>query len=602
MKKILAVFLIAICMQSYMHGQTYAGWIDTTRIPVLHAHYQPELTFDTIVDPLRWSEQTPGLHASFATTDKLYFRREVPDITTETQTWNMTGWKGERLNFQILIWSPDTLQQVNIRIKEVVNEQGNKLPDSCFSLNLIRYVLSNYPYGADSTNCGTSPYAYLMPDRFEPFSQFDLPGKTVRPVWLTANIPSNAQAGIYQGIAEIKSGNYKSSLNFKINVQNHVLPKPQDWKFRLDIWQNPWVIARYYNLKPWSDEHKLLLKKHLKLYADAGGTFITTYAVHSPWADVTYRVDEAMVEWIKGSNGKWKFDYGIFDQYVELCMEAGISRAITVYTPIPWGNRFRYWDEKKEDYTYETWRPESDTFKVFWNIFLTDLRKHLEKKEWFNKTYLGVNENPMEQTLTVLKFIRQHSPDWKITYAGDWHPQLDSLLHDYCSIYGKEPDVKTVKNRSSRGFTSTYYVCCTPPKPNNFVFSPPAEGRWMGWYTYAHGYDGFLRWAYDSWTADPARDARHLFWPAGDCFLVYPGANSSIRFEKLREGIVDYEKIRILKELASKSKDKNIGKQVKEFDVFLDSFNQEKKFDEQNIINTLAKGREMMQKLSDNLK
>jgi hypothetical protein len=42
--------------------------------------------------------------------------------------------------------------------------------------------------------------------------------------------------------------------------------KKQDWKFRLDLWQNPWVIARYYNLKPWSEEHKLLLKKHLKLY------------------------------------------------------------------------------------------------------------------------------------------------------------------------------------------------------------------------------------------------------------------------------------------------------------------------------------------------
>jgi hypothetical protein len=81
------------------------------------------------------------------------------------------------------------------------------------------------------------------------------------------------------------------------------------------------------------------------------------------------------------------------------------------------------------------------------------------------------------------------------------------------------------------------------------MFSPPAENAWMGWYASAFGYDGFLRWAYDSWTGDPARDARHVLWPAGDCFLVYPGARSGIRFERLREGIVDFEKLRILREL-----------------------------------------------------
>ena len=43
------------------------------------------------------------------------------------------------------------------------------------------------------------------------------------------------------------------------------------------------------------------------------------------------------------------------------------------------------------------------------------------------------------------------------------------------------------------------------------------------------------------------RDARHVAWPAGDTYLVYPGGESSVRFEKLREGIVDFEKIRLLR-------------------------------------------------------
>jgi hypothetical protein len=59
--------------------------------------------------------------------------------------------------------------------------------------------------------------------------------------------------------------------------------------------------------------------------------------------------------------------------------------------------------------------------------------------------------------------------------------------------------------------------------------------------------DGYLRWAYNSWTKQPLTDSRFTAWPAGDTYQVYPGPLSSIRFEKLIEGIQDYEKIQILK-------------------------------------------------------
>ncbi|HSB93755.1 MAG TPA: DUF4091 domain-containing protein, partial [Flavitalea sp.] len=66
-------------------------------------------------------------------------------------------------------------------------------------------------------------------------------------------------------------------------------------------------------------------------------------------------------------------------------------------------------------------------------------------------------------------------------------------------------------------------------------------------YTAAKNMDGYLRWAYNSWTATPLADSRFTAWPAGDTYQVYPGPMSSIRFEKLIEGIQDYEKIQILK-------------------------------------------------------
>ncbi|HEX4852217.1 MAG TPA: glycoside hydrolase domain-containing protein, partial [Puia sp.] len=206
-----------------------------------------------------------------------------------------------------------------------------------------------------------------------------------------------------------------------------------------------------------------------------------------------------------------------------------------------------------------------------------------------------------DQVLAAIQVIKAHSKKWKITYAGDWHPQLDSLLDDYCFLYSKESSVEETKARTAKGMTTTYYVCCNPDKPNNFVFSPPIEGRWISWYAMAHGYSGFLRWAYDAWPSDPIRDARYGSWAAGDCYLVYPGGNSSIRFEKLREGIADYEKIRILKEKAAKSADKKIQQLMQELNQHLKTLVVEKDFKTEKIIHDVEKGNKLVEELSDRL-
>ena len=78
------------------------------------------------------------------------------------------------------------------------------------------------------------------------------------------------------------------------------------------------------------------------------------------------------------------------------------------------GKRFRYMDEETGNYMYEQWLPTSDTFKTNWNVFLTDLRTHLEKKGWFNKTYIGINEKRMEQTLAAIKVVKEHSQNGRL--------------------------------------------------------------------------------------------------------------------------------------------------------------------------------------------
>ena len=88
--------------------------------------------------------------------------------------------------------------------------------------------------------------------------------------------------------------------------------------------------------------------------------------------------------------------------------------------------------------------------------------------------------------------------------------------------------------------------------PNTFTFSPPAESEWLPLFAAANGYDGFLRWAYHSWVENPLVSTDFTSWPSGDCFLIYPGNRSSVRWERLRDGIEGFEKIRLLRAAATK--------------------------------------------------
>jgi hypothetical protein len=532
-------------------------------LPTVNHHPQPEIDLPVSRSSGKWSEVPEGLLGSFASKDEAYLRHEVPTLK-DSVTHRMVAWRGERVAASIVLYTRTGANQVRFQTAPLVSRTGHKIPVESISARFVRYVLTNLPFGSHGGTCDPGDFskAWLMPDPLDSEPRFDIGAESARPVWLSLDVPDDAKPDRYRTEVKILAeGGQELTFTLELDVLPMMLPAPREWKFQLDLWQNPWAVAWYHGVEPWSSAHIEILKPHLKMLAEAGAKFITTYLCHSPWKDDTYTADSTMVEWIRRPDGSWKFEYSIFDRYVELAMECGITRSITCYTPLPWKNRVRFLDARSGDYIWQEWPPSSQEFKSFWRVFLADLRRHLEKRGWFGKAYIGINENALEDTLAAISTVKEDTPDWKVTYAGNWHPELSDLLDDYCVIVDQPPTGEQLTARKAAGKTTTFYVCCYPARPNNYPFSPPAENTWMGWHAAALDYDGFLRWAYDSWTADPLRDARHVFWPAGDCFMVYPGARSSIRFEKLREGIADFEKIRILRShLAARSELKGTEK------------------------------------------
>src|ERR1700754_3542719 len=117
---------LLMIFQPSAFAQRLPGEVDSTLLPAQFAHYEPEWALDVPVNKDAWSNQKSGLHVSFVSTDRSWFRTEVPQ-QQEAVVWETAGWRGERLNAQILIWSPDTLEQVRVGPMNLVNGKGKPL-------------------------------------------------------------------------------------------------------------------------------------------------------------------------------------------------------------------------------------------------------------------------------------------------------------------------------------------------------------------------------------------------------------------------------------------------------------------------------------------
>ncbi|MCC7526126.1 MAG: DUF4091 domain-containing protein, partial [Chitinophagaceae bacterium] len=391
----------------------------------------------------------------------------------------------------------------------------------------------------------------LVADAIDITPSIPVPEQTVQPVWLSVHVPQQAATGLYKGTITIQADK-KYTLDYTVNVINRVLPAPNKWEFDLDLWQHPAAIARVHNVRLWSDQHFQLMRPYYSLLASAGQKNITASIMDEPWGHQTYDDFPGLIKWTKREDGSWMYDYSLFDKYISFVMSCGITKRINCYTMVPWALSFRYFDEATGKDTALKAPIGSEAYAAHWTPMLKDFTQHLKQKGWFDITTIAMDERPMKDMQVVIALLKSIDPGWKIALAGNYHPEIEKDIFDYCLASNLQFDDTVLKERIAEGKPSTYYTCCTENYPNGFTFSPPAEHVWLGWYAAAKGFTGYLRWAYNSWVADPLRDSRFKSWPAGDTYQVYPGPRTSIRFEKLIEGIQDFEKIKLLqKEYAS---------------------------------------------------
>ena len=505
-----------------------------------------EPTVEEVAPTGEWENLSEGLHCSWANRNEHYRRHRVPDLT-ETAATTISAWRGERANVEAVLFSKSDQGRLSVRMTPL-KRNGKGMNWRCAKARFLNYVITD-----DGRGCGNHDFRlrpWLVPDVIDQNRPKEVHACETRPVWCIIEVPRDMAPGMYTCKMEVTNerGKVVKALELNVKVNAHRLPKREDRKFHLDLWQQPYSVSRYYGAERWSREHVEALRPYLKALGEAGQSVVTTILFYEPWGEQSHDKFSPMVQTTRKSDGTWQFDFSIFDKYVRLCAEYGIDRQINCYSMVTWDMKFRYFDEASGQDIDWPLTVGSDDYKSLWNDFLRAFRTHLEQRGWFEKTCIAMDERSETQMLAAYEIIKANG--FKMALAGNYHASLNDKLYDYCVALaqGRKFTEAEREYRRANHLVTTVYTCCTESEPNIFSNSLPAEAAFLPIHIAANRLDGYLHWSWINWDEHPLTDTRFRKFGAGDTYCYYPGNRSSVRFERLVEGIHQFEKIQLLRQ------------------------------------------------------
>jgi hypothetical protein len=221
--------------------------------------------------------------------------------------------------------------------------------------------------------------------------------------------------------------------------------------------------------------------------------------------------------------------------------------------------RVRCYDDKTDTWTYL--RTEDEL-----RIYIRALHDELAERGLLDRTRITADE-PSDLALFEerLAFLKDAAPGFKYKVAINHFEFMEKAPPEIVDavpvlpLACRDPALtdQVAQTLHARDGRLLWYVCCWPPIPNTFMHSPLVEGELHGWLTHALHLDGFLRWAFCLWPAEPWQRVswRAPSWNAGDMFFVLPGRDGApvetLRYEAMRAAAQDYELLKLVERTLS---------------------------------------------------
>jgi hypothetical protein len=453
---------------------------------------------------------------------------------------NYTAWKNEGVLIPIRFESKSK--------REVkVSYSGQDAEFQLFQLHEVWADFSAGNCGETKTN-GTFEKTQV-PDRAEnkPLLNFT-PADESQWVLALIKFPTYAQSGTFPFVINFDQQGKKTAVKGSVTLKDRTVKDLSQLDFYSDFWQFPVSMADYYQIKPWSEKHWEYVGDMFDLLDQINQSSITTSVFWDLYNTRIRPLDEMMIQVKKSGSGTFSYDYSVFDKYVEMAHEKGITGQISVHNLFPWNGFLFYYDEVTSTVQSVQTQPGTPEYQSFWKPFLLDFSKHLTEKGWMEKTVLFVDERDPNVTLELAKWVKSVSPDLNMGFSGDFYPFLSEWMEDYSMPVNVVVDPGEMQKRILSSKKTSLYTSCyeQPNQPNVLLTSDLRDIYFLTQLSTARGYDGMLRWAFNLWSSDIMNSAIYSDLPSGDAHLIYPNGQVSVRFLVLRDALEELSKLETL--------------------------------------------------------
>ncbi|MBS1933044.1 MAG: DUF4091 domain-containing protein [Bacteroidetes bacterium] len=464
--------------------------------------------------------------------------------------------RGEHASFQFAVRSTKTIHHLTASVTQL--SRNLDLFSKNTFIGFVGYTRVGRPLPNPSKD-KLNPLSGFYPDPILDTTYMDIRNFTTQPIWVTVNIPTEIPAGDYIGMLTIKGtiDGKNFSLNKRLTVRVYGVTIN-----KTSLWVTNWFGLGKNQLKQLSGgKDSVEFEGNYWKWLHVAAKKMKEYdqnVIMTPIFSLTK---------ITVNNNNFSFDFSKLDQFIHVFVDEGTLGRIEgghiggrmgnwyaqfgVYTPYMKNDTLRYKNIPVSD-------PEAQNF---YKQFIPALLAHLKTKGW-DKIYLqhicDEPETGNEKTYAdIAEYIKSIAPGIKLIDAVHshgvrntvdvWVPQLDCFDSNY--VFYKE--------RKEAGDEIWFYTCLAPQGDyaNRFIELPLIKTRILHWINFRFGATGYLHWGWDFWSENCFEETSGIIpeagniMPGGDAFITYPGRGeilSSIRLEAMRDGIVDYELLKML--------------------------------------------------------
>jgi hypothetical protein len=325
---------------------------------------------------------------------------------------------------------------------------------------------------------------------------------TTRCIWLTFDVPGDANPGIYTGEVTVLAHRTEWEVvgeedTFTVPVSLHVhdVEVPARRSLKMTNWVFLDEMARWNGCEFFDDQFWDLARIYAENMASHRQNMIMTslYNFYSGAHLVDFLVE----------GEELRFDFSNFDRWVQIFLDAGFDYIEGSHLGWIDGTVFcfvvREGKVVKEDHLADS--PEAERYL---SQFLPALQAHLDEKGWLDIYYQHMRDEPTDEGKalynTMMELRRKYAPRLQTieaTHSTDIEPPtiavpLLSHLHERRDFY---------KSQQEEGKEVWFYTACGPNDTyaNRFLDLHLLNVRHMHWLNFKYDIPGYLCWGFNYW-------------------------------------------------------------------------------------------------------